>query len=328
MPLTDTFFAFPIDHEFLPVFAGKKPKHWRDAAKDKGFDLIGRTLDRYHVVLECNQCGNATRKRISVVLGHNPECGHCIEQRRKAAAESVGAVLLGPDPDGDRHYGEYQFDCGHVDRRQHMRVEAAAAGGFKLSCQDCTYARHVAEAEFAGWQLVGPAVRNNQNYRHYRHDCGHHQDVSVANMRNLDVNCSGCEESWASKPSAIYLLTFMLPNVPVIKLGFSNNPTYRVKQVQFDPAETRGTLDREIEMKTGHAAICLEKALHHHIKSERPDLIVSRDHFSDHLRTTSEIYHERGRSYISSLLDAVEAGWDPNRCNDWKSFTAPRDKAA
>jgi len=229
MPLTDTFFAFPIDNEFLPVFAGKKPKHWRDAAKEKGFELIGRTLDRYHVVLECDQCGNATRKRISVVLGHNPECGHCIEQRRKTAAESVGAVLLGPDPKEDRHYGEYRFDCGHIDRRQHLRVEAAAAGGFKLSCPDCTRERHASEAEDVGWHLVGPAIRNNQSYRRYQHLCGHQQDVSVANMRFGDVNCASCEEAWTSKPSTIYLMSFNLPNVPVVKLGFSNNPAYRAR---------------------------------------------------------------------------------------------------
>lgn len=245
--------------------------------------------------------------------------------RHEAAAESVGAKLLGPDPEGDRHYGTYLFACGHVDRRQHPRVEAAAAGGHALSCETCTTEQHAAEASEYDWTLIGPSARNDQSYRLYEHNCGHRQDVSVGNMRVGDVNCAGCSEAWTSKPSKIYLLSFMLPNVPVIKLGYSNNPTFRLRQVQFDPSETRGTLDREIDAGIGHDAICLEKAMHRYIKMQRPELIVAREHFNDHLKTTSEIYHERGRAFISALIDAADNGWNPNLSGDWQQFTSLRD---
>lgn len=144
-------------------------------------------------------------------------------------------------------------------------------------------------------------------------------------MRLGDVNCAGCGETWTSKPSKIYLLSFMLPNVPVIKLGYSNNPTFRLRQVQLDPSDTRGTLDREIDVETGHDAICLEKAMHRHIKTHRPELIVERVHFDEHLRTTSEIYHERGRALILALIDAADNGWDPNQTDNWQQFTSLRD---
>lgn len=325
MPVTDTYFSFPIDRQMIPIFKGKEHRHWREAAEGHGYALLGRAVDRLHVVLGCSDCGSATLKRISVVLGHNPECGNCILERHEAAAASVGAMLLGPDPEGDRHYGAYQFACGHVDRRQHTRVEAAAVGGHDLSCETCTAEQHDSEAVEYGWALVGPAARSNQSYREYEHVCGYRQDVAIGNMRHGDVNCAGCSETWTSKPSKIYLLSFMLPNLPVIKLGYSNNPTFRLRQVQFDPSETRGTLDREIGMKTGHHAICLEMAMHRHIKTHRPELIVERVHFDDHLKTTSEIYHERGRAFILALIDAVDNGWNPNMSGDWQQFTSLRD---
>ena len=322
MPVTNSYFPFLVDRQLVPIFKGKEHKHWRKAAERHGYSLLGRAVDRLHVVLGCKNCGNATLKRVSVVLGHNPECGNCILERHEAAAASMGAKLLGPDPDGDRHYGVYQFACGHVGRRQHLRIEKAAAGGHDLSCETCTAEQHAREAEAHEWRLIGPASRGNQSYRQYEHVCGHRQDVAIANMRFGDVNCAGCKETWASKPSKIYLLSFMLPNLPVIKLGYSNNPTFRLRQVQFDSDETRGTLDREINAGTGHEAICLEKALHKHIKTHRPDLIVSHDHFGDHLKTTSEIYHERGRAFISALINAVDNGWDPNLSDDWEHYMA------
>lgn len=96
----------------------------------------------------------------------------------------------------------------------------------------------------------------------------------MANMRHGDVDCAGCGESWSSKPSRIYLLSFTLPDLPVIKLGFSSNPSFRLRQVQRDPGQTKGKLLRAIPIASGHRAICIEKALHAHIKAHRPDLIV------------------------------------------------------
>lgn len=312
MPVATTTYSFPIDGKYLPVFSGQRPRHWHDAADHHGFTLIGRAVDRLHVVLACHTCGEPHLKRVSVLLGHNPECPHCIRKRREAAAARVGARLVGPDPQKDRHYGFYQFACGHSGRRQHNRVEAAASGGHGLSCDVCLNERHAAEAEAQDWQLVGPPVRRNASYREYEHVCGHRQDVSVANMRHGDVDCANCGESWTSKPSRLYVFSFTLPSLDIIKLGFSSNPSFRMRQVQFDPAKTDGKVVRVTEIETGHRAICVEKALHSHIKAHRPDLIVPPELFQAHIRTTSEIYHHHGRSYISELLDAVEAGWDPS----------------
>jgi len=311
MPLSKVTYPFPIDGDVHHIFAGASLDHWKKAAMRNGFTLLGRAKDRLHVVLGCQSCGTATLKRVSVVLGHKPECPHCIHTRRAAAAQSIGATLIGADPDGDRHYGLFELDCGHVDRRQYHRIETAAAGGHKASCSICTEERYAEEAQCHSWTLMGPPVRKGQNYRNYQHTCGHAQDVAVVNMRNGDLDCAGCGETWASKPSEIYILAFTIPNLSVIKLGYSSNSEFRMRQVQIDPTRTCGSVLRKIDIETGHRAICVEKALHSHIRRNRPDLVVPPELFRAHLRTTSEIYHRHGKPYIEALLDAVANGWDP-----------------
>ena len=311
MPITNSIYAFPIDGKFRRVHHGPILANWKKAADAKGFAIVGRAVSHEHLVLGCKTCGSPTLKRVSVVRDHNPECPHCIRTRRENAAAGYGATLLGPDPKGKRRYGLYELPCGHADRRQHTRVETAAAGGHKLSCGICLRARHAREAEAQGWQLICNADRKHASYRRYEHACGHRQNVTIANMRHGDVDCASCGESWTSKPSKIYLLRFQLPESPVIKLGYSSNPEYRVRQVQHDPLVTKGAVIRDIPMTTGHQAVRIKKALHSFIAASWPDLIVPSKNFEQHLRTVSEIYDHRAEAFISDLLDAVVDGWDP-----------------
>ena len=274
MPLSTITYPFPIDGEFRKVFHGRANPHWKKASENQGYSLIGCAQDRYHVVLGCHKCGQPTLKRVNVILENQPECSHCIRARREEAANAVGATLLGPDPDFDRHYGEFKLVYGHTVRRQYLRVEKAAAGGHQLSCEQCQEARHAAEADACGWQLFGKADRKNPGYRRYRHSCGHEQDVLAFNMKNGEVDCAGCGESWTSKPSRIYIFAFALPGLPVIKLGYSSNPAFRLGQVENDPGETCGEVIRDLAIKTGHDANRIEKALHKYICNNRPDLVV------------------------------------------------------
>jgi hypothetical protein len=77
-------------------FDGKVPAKWRKAARKKGFTIVDRVKDRLHVALLCHDCGCTHAKRVSVVLGHSPECPHCIKHQRIEHARTVGAVLLTP----------------------------------------------------------------------------------------------------------------------------------------------------------------------------------------------------------------------------------------
>jgi hypothetical protein len=312
MPITNSIYAFPIDSKFRRIHHGTIYKHWRDRAEANGFTIVGRAVSHEHLVLGCQTCGLPTVARVSLVRDDNPKCPHCIQERRGNVALDYGALHLGPDPVGDRKYRLYKLPCGHTARRQPGCVKKAAAGHHKLRCGVCLKEKHAAEAEAQGWQLIGKAKRKGASYRRYEHVCGHQQDVTIANMRHGDVDCAGCGQSWTSKPSKIYLLRFHLPDYPVIKLGYSSNPEFRMRQVQYDPLVTRGAVIRDIPMPTGHEAMRFEKALHSFISASWPDLIVPPDIFKPHLRTISEIYDRRAEAIISDLLDAVLAGWDPS----------------
>ena len=312
MPITNTTYAFPIDGEFRQLHRGPIHERWKEAAFAKGFTIVGRAVSHEHLVLGCKTCGTPTLKRVSVVRDHNPECPHCIRTRRENAAMGYGAILLAKDPAGSRKHGLYKLPCGHTARRQHGRVEKAAAGGHKLRCGVYLKARHAAEAEAQDWQLIGEAERKHPSYRRYGHACGHQQDVTIANMRHGDVDCAGCGESWTSKPSKIYLLGLHLPEFSVVKLGYSSNPEFRMRQVQYDPLVTRGTVIRDVPVPTGHQALRFEKALHSFISGSWPDLVVPSENFEPYLRTISEIYDQSAEAFISDLFDAVVAGWDPS----------------
>ena len=313
MPISTTVhFPFPVDGAHRPVYACETPPHWHAAAEAKGFSIVGRAVDRLHVVLGCRACGRPTLKRTSVVLGYNPGCPHCILDRRKATARAAGARLIGPDPKGNRHYGEYMLACGHVARRQHSRVEAAAAGGHALGCERCLDDRRAAEARAQGWRLLGAARRGKADYRRYEHSCGHRQDVAMVNMAAGDVDCAGCGETWTSKPSGLYLFRILLPGGPVLKVGHSSNPRYRLRQVLRHPEATPARILRELPVATGHLAVKVERNLHALVRRTRPDLVVPHAEFEAHLTTVSEIYRAEGLDVLSGLLDAVEAGHDPS----------------
>ena len=312
MPITNTTYAFPIDGEFRRIHHGPIHAHWQEAALAKGFIIVGRAVSRLHLVLGCKTCGSTTLKRYNVVCNCKTDCPNCTRMNRENTAMDYGARLLGPDPEGNRKYGWYRLPCGHTVRRQHGRVEKAAAGGHELRWGVCMQARHAAEAEAQDWQLIGKAERKHPSYRGYEHACGHQQDVTLANMRHGDVDCAGCDESWTSKPSKIYLLRLHLPEFSVVKLGYSSNPEFRMRQVEYDPLVTRGTVIRDVPVPTGHQAMRFEKALHSFISGSWPDLVVPSENFEPYLRTISEIYDQSAEAFISDLFDAVGAGWDPS----------------
>lgn len=323
MPYANAFYPFKIRGEYPKVLIGPITRNIVAAADSKGFIVLGRGGPKPQMfILGCRACGRPIHRRDSVILHHGIDCEGCSNKKDEVAAAALGGELVSPKPMGQRGLRKWRLKCGHVAIGQRGNMRKAARGNNNASCKECLKKQHAAEAADHGWTLIGPAGRNNQSYRQYAHSCGHLQDVSLANMRHADVNCAGCSETWSSKPSKIYLLSFALPTLPVIKLGYSNNPKLRLRQVQFEPDKTRGTLVRAIDIVSGHRAICLEKAMHQHIKTHRPDLIVERDLFRDHLTTTSEIYHAHGRTFISDLIDAADKGWDPNLSGDWQTFTS------
>lgn len=298
-------FSFVIDGVTYPALDMPLKDSWIKIAKEKGFDLLGRVKDRFHLVTQCHCCETLALIRINVIRDFGALCHACIHNRRAKAAERIGATLLGQDPD-DRHYGSYELACGHMVRRQHTRVGAAAAGGYLASCETCREERYAAQAERFGWILVGEAISGRSGYRSYSHRCGHRQDVMVGNMLWNDCTCARCGEGWSAAPSFIYLFRIDLPGLPVVKLGFSKRPAKRLRHQLGIAPNVETEVVRVLPMSSGNIAIGEETACHRRMREAHSDLIVPKQVFGDAINTQSEIYHATAAPVLHALMDRIE----------------------
>lgn len=287
------------------------PAHWHAKAQANGFHIRRRCKDRARVVLQCQTCGQEHDKRHSVVVGSTPLCPHCIEGRWQADAAAAGLSWLGRDPN-DPKRGRYRAPCGHELSRQFGLIKRIAAGACALRCETCQRAKEEAEATAAGWTLLGPAHEHGVNYRRYRHDCGHEQEIARANMRTERVSCAGCGVCWSASPSFIYCMRFKLPGLaPLVKLGFSRNPESRMNwQLLRTPdmseqAQPSGQILRSIQIRTGHLALCLEKKMHAALRCSHPGSVVPAEHYGPWLKVKSEIYAAELEPVILEMLSAL-----------------------
>ncbi|MCA0943295.1 GIY-YIG nuclease family protein [Salipiger pacificus] len=286
------------------------PASWQQMARDKGFRLTRRGADRYQIMLECDHCGREHRSKRNVLMDHTPLCPHCIEQRWREDARSVGLELLHRDPDHHRH-GFYRAACGHVIRRQFGRVRQIARGKHALRCETCLRQVEEAEARTAGWELLGPSPDRGSSYRRYRHSCGHVQEFARANMQTERICCGGCGVSWATAPSFIYCMRFKIPDSSsMTKLGFSKNPRSRLHHQLMCSPEIGGTILRTVAMSTGRAAQSLEKRMHGALKRTHPNAIIPPARYREHLRVKSEIYEARLEPTILAMLNQLGTGAD------------------
>ena len=244
----------------LPPFQGAIRPHWQLMALAKGYEIIGRVQDRYHLHLRCSHCAGTHVSKLFVLMSARPLCPHCLAARRQATAVAAGVTFLRQDPEASL-YGFYRTSCGHVLRRQFELIDRAARGETALRCGICLIQREEAEAQRYGWQRLGPDETRPSNYRLYRHACGHVQSIAQANMAWGQCDCAACGESWTAKPSYVYLFDIRLPadgDAPsrrYLKLGYSAHPVKRYRHQLGLPAEAEVDVLRVVPMRTGHAGL-------------------------------------------------------------------------
>ncbi|UWQ61985.1 GIY-YIG nuclease family protein [Leisingera caerulea] len=280
--------------------------HWRAAAEARGFGLLQRVKDRYHLLLSCKACGATHMSKIFVVMNSQPQCPRCIEARWQGDAEAAGLKWAGRDPES-RHHGFYIAACGHRLRRQFELVKRAAEGICDLRCELCHSRKEQEEAAAQGWELIGPDPDGDPNYRLYRHlECGHSQRVARANMQTGRFGCGGCGENWPAAPSHLYAMQFKLPNgALLVKLGFSRNPESRLRHQLLKHHGLDAQILKTVPMPTGQLALQTEKRLHARLKSIFPDSIAPPDLYAGSINVRSEIYFADVTAEILRMLDEI-----------------------
>ncbi|WP_027245690.1 hypothetical protein [Leisingera daeponensis] len=290
----------------IPTFPLTIHPHWHDAAASKGFDILKRIQDRYHLLLSCKACGATHVSKLFVLMNNQPFCPHCVEARWRDDAAAAGLQWACRDPE-DRHYGLYFADCGHRLRRQLELIKRAAAGICDVRCETCHSRKEQKEAAAQGWTLIGADPDGDPNYRLYRHrECGHTQRVARANMQTGRFGCGGCGENWPAAPSHLYAMQFELPNgAQLVKLGFSRNPDSRLRHQLLKHRSVEAQILKTVPMATGQLALQTEKRLHTRLKTAFPDSIAPPDLYAGSINVRSEIYFADVTAEIVRMLDEI-----------------------
>jgi len=293
------------DRAKTPTFRRPIPARLYDNAEQKGFVLIGRGRRSADMQLQCKTCDQLMQVRRSVLINNTLECKNCLWMRRIDDAMASGATIHLPHPNNHK-IATLVLSCGHHVQRQYNRIAIAANGGHALGCETCREVRYALEAEGSGWVLVGPALPAKINYRHYVHHCGHGQDHAIVNVDNRQLDCANCGETWASKPSCIYLFRIELSDRAVLKFGYSSDPARRLRQQLGEAARKTGKILRVIDLETGHAALKAEKKAHRTLRRTHGAFVVATDVFAGQIKTKSEIYTLAAEPIIHELMDEIE----------------------
>ena len=304
----------PSTHD-MPIFPGPVHAHWRTMAAAKGFDLIARIRDRYHLQLCCRNCDGSITAKLFTLMRHQPLCPHCLAARRHAMAAAAGVTFLGADPDR-RGYCRFRAPCGHVLARQFELIDRIAKGATGLRCETCHVEREAAEARRFDWERLGYCPSGRPNYRLYRHHCGHVQRIAQANMLWGQCDCAGCGQGWNAKPSFLYLLRIVLPagaNRPTrhyLKLGYSAHPVKRHRHQLGLPRDAQVELMRVLAMASGHLACRAEQAAHRRLTSAHPEAVVPATELAGAMNVVREIYRPMLLPMIEAELDRIAAEAD------------------
>lgn len=280
---------------------------WQEAAEAKGFEVIGRIRDRYHLALRCHSCGHVHVSRIFTLMSAQPLCPACIETGWRRDAVAAGLIHLRRDP-GHRHYSIYRASCGHEIRRQHEMIKRIASGAVSLRCETCHDQRERQEARNCGWRLVGPDPQGDPNYRVYRHadGCGAQQRIARANMQTGRFECGNCGPGWAAAPNAIYLMRFTLASSrDVIKLGHARDPEMRLRNQLLISRNMPGKVIRSVSMPSGRTALREEQGMHAVLRDAHPDAVIPPDRYRGQIRVGSEIYDAHLTRIVLAMLDEL-----------------------
>lgn len=284
---------------------------WHDFAAQKGFRIVHRVKDRFHLVLECTSCTAHTVHRVFTLRTAQPKCGGCQQNHRLEQAKIAGFELLNRD-ENNHKYAYYRLPCGHVRHLQIGRADKLAREGTAddadgYHCPICHLARQKSMAAEWGWERAGPDPKGKPNYLLLQHSpCGHRQRVATGNLTTGRFNCGGCGDAWSASPSVLYLMRFRVPKVGrIVKLGYSRNPKSRMRHQLNLRADVKAEIIDEIHMPSGQAALQVEKSLHKILMETYPDHVVARDKLKSWINVTSEIYAAELEPKIRRLLERL-----------------------
>jgi hypothetical protein len=229
-----------------------KEQAWRDSAAAQGWTFVAKINDTYATYVH-NACGHEQQTTTSSMSKGEVRCRHCTEQVWRDKATAQGWTFVAQV---NGQYANYIHNaCGHE-----QQVQFSGMGVGQVRCQHCAKEQWRNEAAVQGWTLCASIGKACATYVH--NACGHEQQSKMSCMRLGSVVCHGCGESWATKPSNLYLLDITTAcGQRFLKLGIARVVTRRARGYGL----VEGAKIKLLYAKayaTGAEAFTVEKKLH------------------------------------------------------------------
>jgi hypothetical protein len=224
---------------------------WQAEAREQGW-TFERNVDKLHAEYSHDACGQKQKVRRGDMRLAQVKCHGCMKQAWRDDAAARGWTFVAQTGGRDAVYVhnacgyEQQIQFGHM-RRGHLR------------CSHCATQALCKEAAAQGWTFERTL---DGSYASYTHSCGHNQPLTRSAMRNGQVVCHGCGESWATKPSNVYLLDITTAcGQRFLKAGIARVVTRRAQEYGLAPGAKIKVLYAKA-YATGAEACKVEKRLH------------------------------------------------------------------
>jgi hypothetical protein len=218
-------------------------KKLNEEANARNAVIDGEGKDKNHRSYKLS-CGHSQQIPMSKMRSGVFKCKTCFENKLTQEALSRNAKIDGKGKNNQSR--SYQLACGHL---QNIPMANMRSGGFK--CKTCFENKLKEEANIFG--AVIDRKGKNAHLLWYKLSCGHHQEVHISSMRSGIFVCQTCEDTWATKPSNVYVHSISIKGKTIIKIGRAQNVERRIKGYGL-PAEAIVKTFLELPTKTGKDA--------------------------------------------------------------------------
>jgi hypothetical protein len=186
-------------------------------------------------------------------------CKKCVILRFENEAKEAGLTFIEKSK-GD--FNIYKFnDCGHSKalRAQHVRRKA-------FCCSECKVLSLKTDADANGLVLLSSIPSSIKNIYKFK-KCNHTQEINPLHVKNNAFCCQSCGESYANKPSGIYIIKITNSNgFSWLKFGVSKNIKRRMSEYKLKESICEVILNKT--MDTNSEAVIFEKGIHKKFKNK------------------------------------------------------------
>jgi hypothetical protein len=180
-------------------------------------------------------------------------CEYCLMEKWKTEANKIGWTWI--KKSDKKGYSIYQHSCGHK-----QSIPMGGIRNLRVACRNCKEQLWQQDAKICGWTWVKQVDITYSLYKH--NSCNHHQSIQMGSMRLGRVACHGCQESWQTRPSNLYLIKIDIEDdVTFLKLGIARDVNNRCLRYGL-PSHAKVKTIQVKKYKTGKEAVFYEKQIH------------------------------------------------------------------